>query len=86
MSLREFKAARQQLPEKNSHYIDAANLYFQKHAARMKELRNEFGGHLKASAIELATVASPRMSLEESLGILQTWRADYGWNCTMLMN
>ena len=59
MSLGEFKAARQRLSKKDGDCIDAANLYFQKHAARMKELRNEFGGHLKASAIEFCTSSFP---------------------------
>jgi hypothetical protein len=35
--------------------IVAANQYFQSKAERIKELRNEFGGHLKLGSVEFAT-------------------------------
>jgi hypothetical protein len=55
LATREFKDAKHQLFEKHRDHIDSANLYFQRHVERMKDLRNEFGGHLKATAVEFAT-------------------------------
>jgi hypothetical protein len=51
----EFKASSPHLLNMDAEHIDAANRYFQNHVQRLKELRNEFGGHLKISAVEFAT-------------------------------
>jgi hypothetical protein len=51
----EFKRAKPGLSEMDASEIVAANSYFQKNTQRIKELRNEFGGHLKLASVEFAT-------------------------------
>ena len=51
----EFKEAKPRVSELNASRIHDANVYFQKHSARIKELRNEFGGHFKEAAVQYAT-------------------------------
>jgi hypothetical protein len=51
----EFKKARSSLSEMDEEHITKANLYFQTHCERIKELRNEFGGHVKLRAVAFAT-------------------------------
>lgn len=51
----EFKDAKQHLTKLDRRHIDAANRHVQGHIERLRDLRNEFGGHLKASAVEFAT-------------------------------
>jgi len=51
----EFKRAKSSLSKMDADEITAANLFFQQNSDRMKEFRNELGGHLKLAGIEFAT-------------------------------
>jgi hypothetical protein len=50
----EFKNARTRFDETDAKFIDLANRYLQGHKGRIKELRNEFGGHLKQESVTFA--------------------------------
>jgi hypothetical protein len=52
--LPEFKQSAPRLSKLDSRYINAANRYFQKHNLRIKELRNELGGHIQQDAVDYA--------------------------------
>ena len=55
LSTKEFTEAEPFVAKVHSAEIRAANWYFQTNSKRIRELRNEFGVHLKLSSIEFAT-------------------------------
>jgi hypothetical protein len=50
----EFKKASPGLTAKDARYIAEADKFIQQNWARIKDLRNEFAGHIQASAVEFA--------------------------------
>ena len=52
LQTKEFKQAKPTLSEMDARFIDGANKYLNDNWARIKELRNEFAGHIKADSVE----------------------------------
>lgn len=52
---KEFTVTKHMLSQMENEFITTAETYFQTHNKRMRELRNEIGGHLELRNIEFAT-------------------------------
>jgi hypothetical protein len=51
----EFKKAKNALSKQHREHIATADKFFQQHANRLNDLRNDLGGHLKDSAVRFST-------------------------------
>ena len=52
---KEFRESEHKLNQLHATYISEADKFFNKNWARIKDLRNEFAGHIQASAVKFAT-------------------------------
>ena len=70
----EYKRALPSISKLDAEEILPAAQYFQRHGERIKELRNEFGGHVQPAAVEFAT-----KHLSNASGKITVRRSCNGW-------
>ena len=71
---KEFREAEANLLDIDAAYLLRADQYFQRHFHRIKELRNEFGGHLQGTGVEFST-----KHLSDAVGKITWNRSCDGW-------
>jgi hypothetical protein len=70
----DFKRALPLIQNLETEYILPAAQYFQRNGERLKDLRNEFGGHVQPAAVEFAT-----RHLSDAFGKITMNREVRGW-------
>jgi hypothetical protein len=70
---KEFKSAESSLQSMYANHIVEADRYFQQHGKQIKELRNEFGGHLQSAGVKFAL-----RNLDDTVGRI-SWGSSDGW-------